>query len=131
MLKSAQDKVLQGHEDGASRIHADEMEKVGVAHAEELACLRAEHEKIVQRHEDEASRIHADEIEKLGVAHAEKLEHYARAVKLVQNQLESKPNSLELEQKLIKFYEKLEWDHCTRLARESLSTRFPNDYELH
>lgn len=65
------------------------------------------------------------------VAHAELLEHYGRAIKLVQSQLESKPNSPDLEQKLIGFYEKLEWTHCAHFAREAMTTRFPPDYESH
>ena len=63
--------------------------------------------------------------------HAEKLEHFARAVKLINNQLESKPNSLELEEKLIDLYDKLGWQHCVKFAKESLPTRFPTDFELH
>lgn len=65
------------------------------------------------------------------ILHAEQLEHSARAIKLIQNQLETKPNSLDLEQKLIQLYEKLDWTHCTHFAKESLPTRFPTDFELH
>lgn len=65
------------------------------------------------------------------IIHAERLEHYARAVKLINNQLESKPNSIDLEQKLIELYDKLGWEHCANFARESLPTRFPTDFELH
>ena len=65
------------------------------------------------------------------IAHAEQLQHYARAIKLIQNQLETKPNSSDLEQKLIQLYEKLGWEHCVYFAKESLPTRFPNDFELH
>jgi len=65
------------------------------------------------------------------IIHAEHLQHYARAIKLIQNQLETKPNSIELEQKLIELYEKSGWDHCAYFAKESLPTRFPTDFELH
>ena len=65
------------------------------------------------------------------IAHAEQLQHYARAIKLIQNQLETKPNSPDLEQKLIQLYEKLGWEHCVYFAKESLPTRFPSDFELH
>ena len=65
------------------------------------------------------------------IVHAEHLQHYARAIKLIQNQLETKPNSIELEQKLIELYEKSGWDHCAYFAKESLPTRFPTDFELH
>ena len=65
------------------------------------------------------------------ILHAEQLEHNARAIKLIQNQLETKPNSVDLEQKLIQLYEKLDWTHCTHFAKESLPTRFPTDFELH
>merc|ERR1712194_358310 len=52
------------------------------------------------------------------ILHAEQLEHNARAIKLIQNQLETKPNSVDLEQKLIQLYEKLDWTHCTHFAKE-------------
>ena len=65
------------------------------------------------------------------IIHADKLEHHARAVKLINNQLESKPNSIDLEQKLIELYDKLGWEHCANFAKESLPTRFPSDFELH
>ena len=65
------------------------------------------------------------------IVHAEQLQHFARAIKLIQNQLETKPNSIELEQKLIQLYEKLGWEHCAYFAKESLPTRFPSDFELH
>ena len=54
------------------------------------------------------------------IIHADKLEHHARAVKLINNQLESKPNSIDLEQKLIELYDKLGWEHCANFAKESL-----------
>ena len=65
------------------------------------------------------------------IVHAEQLQHNARAIKLIQNQLETKPNSIDLEEKLIQLYEKLEWNHCAQFARETLPTRFPSDFELH
>lgn len=65
------------------------------------------------------------------IVHAEQLQHNARAIKLIQNQLETKPNSIDLEEKLIQLYEKLGWNHCAQFARETLPTRFPSDFELH
>ena len=63
--------------------------------------------------------------------HADELQHFARAVKLVQSQIETKPNSTDLEQKLIDLYQKLNWDHCVRFAKEAFPTKFPSDFELH
>ena len=63
--------------------------------------------------------------------HAEQLRHHARAVKLIQSQLETKPNSPELEQKLIELYGKLGWEHCVTFAKEAFPTKFPSDFELH
>jgi tripeptidyl-peptidase-2 len=65
------------------------------------------------------------------IVHAEQIQHYARAIKLIQSQLESKPNSPELEQKLIQLYDALGWEHCSKFAKESYPTRFPQDFELH
>ena len=52
------------------------------------------------------------------VSRFEQLQHHARAIKLIQNQLETKPNSIDLEEKLIQLYEKLGWNHCAQFARE-------------
>ena len=62
--------------------------------------------------------------------HAEKIGHYGRAVKLIHHQLESKPNSPDLDAKLVELYEKLEWDHIAKLCKLSKPIRFPKDYEL-
>ena len=44
--------------------------------------------------------------------------------------MESKPNSPDLEQRLIKLYEQMGWTHSAYFAKENYPTKFPADYEM-
>jgi hypothetical protein len=46
-----------------------------------------------------------------------------------QHLLESKPNSIDLEQCLAAHYEDLGWQHCHHFHKRSLPAKFPPDYE--
>jgi hypothetical protein len=46
-----------------------------------------------------------------------------------QQMLDSKPNSVELENRLAHFYEELGWRHSLHFLKRGLPTRFPADYE--
>jgi len=62
--------------------------------------------------------------------HAEKLGHYGRALKLIQHQLEEKPNSPDLDSRLPHIFDKLGWEHAAKMARLSKPLRFPTNFDL-
>ena len=64
------------------------------------------------------------------IVHAEQIGHFGRCVKLIQHQLEAKPNTPDLEQKLTKIYEQLGWAHSAYFSKESYASRFPADFEM-
>ena len=43
--------------------------------------------------------------------------------------LDSKPNSVDLENRLSHFYEELGWRHCDHFLKRGLPARFPGEYE--
>ena len=62
--------------------------------------------------------------------HAEKLGHYGRALKLIQHQLDEKPNSPDLDNRLPHIFDKLGWEHAAKMARLSKPVRFPTNFDL-
>jgi len=62
--------------------------------------------------------------------HAEKLGHYGRALKLIQHQLEEKPNSPDLDNRLPHIFDKLGWEHAAKMSRLSKPIRFPTNFDL-
>ena len=43
--------------------------------------------------------------------------------------LDSKPNSVDLENRLVYLYEQLGWNHCCHYLKRGLPAKFPTDYE--
>jgi len=62
--------------------------------------------------------------------HAEKSGHYGRALKIIQNQLDDKPNNQDLHARLSYIYDKLGWVHASKAARLAKPNRFPSSYDL-
>lgn len=62
--------------------------------------------------------------------HAERVGHLGRALKLIQHQLDEKPNSPDLDARLTHLYQQLGWDHAAKMAKLSKPIRFPAAYDM-
>lgn len=74
--------------------------------------------------------ISDSKIVNFSIFHAETIGHFARALKLAQGLLDSKPGVLDVEKKCLGLIQTLGWEHAGNLFSKRLDTRYPSSYEL-